>query len=102
MCLLNKTILNIISNFVPNEEKTFRPSEPPWLTKDIRTRLKKHNKIYKRFKDNGFKDTDKSKVDKSKSEVNEMILVAKEKYLQNMGAELADPTTGSKKILENS
>ena len=95
--LLNKTILNIISNFVPNGEKTFRPSEPPWLTKDIRTRLKKHNKIYKRFKDNGFKDTDKSNVDKSKSELNEMILVAKEKYLQNQGAELADPTTGSKK-----
>ena len=67
-----------------------------WLTKEIKTRLKKHNKIYKRFKDNGFNDTDKSNVDKSKSEVNDMILVAKEKYLQNQGAELANPTTGSK------
>ena len=40
--LLNKTILNIISNFIPNEKKTMRPKEPPWFTNDIKRRLKKH------------------------------------------------------------
>ena len=29
VALLNLTISNIMSNFVPNEEKTFRPSDPP-------------------------------------------------------------------------
>ena len=83
--LLNKTILNIVANFVPNEEKTFRPSEPPWFTNNIKTRLRKHNKIYRKFKQNGFLDADKVKVEDSKSEINELILEAKEKYLKNQG-----------------
>ena len=95
--LLNKTVLNIVANFVPNEEKTFRPSEPPWLTKNIKVWLRKHNKIYQKYKKNGFKDEDKVKVEESKSEINLMILDAKEKYLHSLGAELTDPSTGSKK-----
>ena len=95
--LLNKTILNIVANFVPNEEKTFRPSEPPWFTNNIKTRLRKHNKIYRKFKQNGFLDADKVKVENSKSEINELILDAKEKYLKSQGEELADPSTDSKK-----
>ena len=97
VCLLNKTILNIMKNFVPNEEKTFRPSEPPWITKSIKTCLRKHNKIYRNYKRNGFTDEDKIKVEESKSEINVIILDAKEKYLQSQGAELTDPSTGSKK-----
>ena len=63
--LLNKTILNIVANFVPNEEKTFRPSEPPWFTNNIKIRLRKHNKVYKKFKQNGFLDADKIKGSRS-------------------------------------
>ena len=50
--LLNKTILNIMSNFVPNDKKTIRPSDPPWFSNDVRRRLNKHNKIYNKFKKN--------------------------------------------------
>ena len=39
--LLTRTILNIMSNVVPNEIKKFRPSEPAWFNNDIRYRLKK-------------------------------------------------------------
>ena len=35
-------------------------------------------------------------VDKSKTEINEIILNAKERYLQSQGARLADPSTGPK------
>ena len=33
--LFNKTILNILSNFVTNEVKTFYPQDPEWLSSDI-------------------------------------------------------------------
>ena len=52
--LLNETILNIMSNFVPNCEKTFRPSEPPWFSKTIRRSLERHNKIYRKFKEKEY------------------------------------------------
>ena len=68
VCLLNKTFLNIMSNFVPNEDKTVRPSEPPWINTDVKRRLRKHNKIYKKFKINGFNDEDKVNFVKSKVE----------------------------------
>ena len=93
---LNETILNIISNFVPNEIKTFRPSDPPWFNKDIKNSLKKHNKLYKKYKENGYSENDKILMDSSKSDINKIILVAKEKYLQNQGAKLADPSTSQK------
>ena len=94
--LLNKTILNIMRNFIPNEQKTIRPRDPPWLSREIKSRLRKHNKIYKKFKVNGFKEEEKILVDTSKLEINEMILNAKEKFLQNQGAKLADPAMGAK------
>ena len=34
--VLNKNILNIMSNFIPNEVKTFGSREPEWLNRDIK------------------------------------------------------------------
>ena len=94
--LLNKTILNIISNFIPSEEKVFRPSDPPWFNKNIRYCLKKHNKIYKKYIRNGTLPADKLLWENSKLEVSSAILVAKEAYLKQQGAKLADPSTSNK------
>ena len=33
---LNRSILNIMSNFVPNEVKTVCPRDPEWLDSDIK------------------------------------------------------------------
>ena len=85
-----------MSNYVPNEIKTFRPSDPPWYNKDIRYGLKKYNKLYKKFKENGFTEQDKEMVENTKIQISTMILDAKEKYLQNQGAKLADPSTSLK------
>ena len=90
---LNKTIINIMTNFVPNEVKTFRPSDPAWYNKDIRYSLKKYNKLYKKFKENGYTEQDKSLIESTKVEISSMILDAKEKYLRSQGAKLADPST---------
>ena len=37
--LLNKTILNIMSNFVPNKTIRIKPSEPEWLNREIKNML---------------------------------------------------------------
>ena len=96
VALLNETILNITSNFIPSTEKTFRPSDPPWFNKNMRYCLKKHNKIYKKYIKNGSLPEDKILWEESKSEVSSAILASKEKYLKEQGAKLADPSTSSK------
>ena len=46
--VLNQTILNIISNFVPSEVKTISPSDPEWMSRNIKNLLRKQNKVFKR------------------------------------------------------
>ena len=56
--ILNQTILNIMSNFVPNEIKTIRPREPEWMNRNIKRLLRNQSKVFKRYKRNGYKDED--------------------------------------------
>ena len=54
--LLNECILNIMSNFVPNEVKQMCPCEPEWLNRNVKNMLRKQNKIYRKYKYNGYKN----------------------------------------------
>ena len=94
--LFTECILNIMSNFVPNEEKTNCPREPEWFNRNIKNLLRKQNKIYKRYKKDGYKNEDKLILDRLKKECFEAITNAKEKHYRDLGTKLADPTTGQK------
>ena len=92
----NQTILNIMSNFIPNEDKTICPREPEWFNSNIKKLLRNQGKVFKRYKNNGYKNEDKFVVDRLRNKCQEAIVNAKEKYLIGLGAKLADPTTGQK------
>ena len=83
-----------MSNFVPNEEKKFSPRDPEWLDGNVKKLLRKQNKLYKKFRKNGYKNEDKKVLDNFRIECLEVIKNAKEKFLKSQGAKLADPTTG--------
>ena len=46
--ILNETILNIMSNFVPNEVKTVNPREPEWMNTNIKTLFRRNIKTWER------------------------------------------------------
>ena len=94
--ILNTTLLNIMSNFVPNEEKTINPRKPEWLNANIKKMLRKQNKLFKKYKNNGYRQADKIHVERLKKECQDEIIKAKEKYYLNLGSKLADPSTGHK------
>ena len=94
--ILNETILNIMSNFVPNEVRTVNPREPEWMNTNIKKLLRKKSKVFKKYKNNGYKNGDKAIVDRLRNECQEAIVNAKESHLKNLGSKLADPTTGQK------
>ena len=62
-----------MSNFVPNETIKIKPAEPEWLNRDIKTMLKKQNRIYRKYKNNGFKEVDKVSLDLYRKECAEAI-----------------------------
>ena len=46
VALFNETLLNILSNFIPNRTKTLTDSDPLWMTDDINSKIKLKNKFY--------------------------------------------------------
>ena len=48
--LFNRTIKNILRNFIPHETTTCDDRDPPWINNSIRHLILDKNEAYKRFK----------------------------------------------------
>ena len=53
------TLLNIMSNFIPNETKIFIPRNPPWINKPLKTMLNRKNRLFNNYKRHGYNAQDK-------------------------------------------
>ena len=69
-------ILNIMSNFIPNEVKTMKPRHPPWITKQLKTLLNRKNRLFKNVKKHGFKEFDLARLNDLRNECKEAIEIA--------------------------
>ena len=47
--ILNKTIVNILSNFIPHEILTIDDKDPPWFIKKIKNIIQEKNNVYKSY-----------------------------------------------------
>ena len=57
------TLLNIMSNFIPNETKRFIPRNPPWINKPLKAMLNRKNRLFNNYKRHGYKAQDKIRLD---------------------------------------
>ena len=85
-------VMNIMSNFVPIEIKRFVPPDPPWITKALKSMLKRKNRLYKNYKRHGYKDDDKARLVTFRGECQQAVENAKLTYLTNLN----DPNTSQK------
>ena len=89
-------ILNIMSNFVPNELKVMTPRDPPWIDKDLKSKLNRKNRLYKQYVKRGHKEEDKIQLENLRTDCKASIEKAKQDYLCNLGRKLNDPSTNQK------
>ena len=47
--ILNKTISNILSTFIPHEILTIHDKDPPWFIKKIKNIIQEKNNVYKSY-----------------------------------------------------
>ena len=47
--LFNKTIKNILSNYIPHERITCDDKDPPWFNKNIKQLIQEKNNTYKSY-----------------------------------------------------
>ena len=89
-------LLNIMSNYVPNEIKIFVPRDPPWVTKALKTMLNRKNRLFKSYQRHGYKIEDKTRLDAFRIECQQAVESAKLAYLTNLGNKVNDPNTSQK------
>ena len=89
-------LLNIMTNFIPNETITVKPRNPPRITKPIKTMLNKQSRLFKNFKKHGYKTDDKYRLDSYREECKKAIYNSREMYLKQVGINLPDPKNSKK------
>ena len=44
--ILNETLLNVFSNYVPNKIVTFNHNDLPWMRQNLKSQINWHNNVY--------------------------------------------------------
>ena len=89
-------ILNIMSNFVPYEVKRMIPRDPPWIDRELKSKLNRKNRFYKQYVKRGHRSEDKEHLESLRDDCKISIELAKKSYLFNLGKNLNDPATTQK------
>ena len=78
--LLNKTLLNIFRNYIPNKKVKCDYRQPPWMADIIKKSLKERCKLTNFFYKNGQRKVDHDQVLEKSEECTKQILEAKKDY----------------------
>ena len=95
--MLNKTLLNIFRNYIPNKKIKCDYRKPPWTTDDIKKSLKQRSTLTKYFYKNGQRNSDHIKVLQKSEECTNLISEAKKNYILKMTSKLEDSNTAPKR-----
>ena len=94
--ILNEVLLNICSNFIPNQLKKIKPRQIPWITPLIKRFLRKKNRAFKSFVKKGHPEDLFEGIQNMIAEGSRLIEEAKHAYFAKVGRKLSDPSTGTK------
>ena len=94
--LFTETLLNIFRNFIPHKIITCNYKDPPWITNDLKSMLRKKNRLYKKFIMNGRNEIDKQSLNQYSLRCSELISASKNRHFNNLGKKLDDPLLGPK------
>ena len=93
---LNKTLLNIFRNYIPNKKIKSNYRQPPWMTDIMKKSLKERCKLTKLFYKNGQRKVDHDKVLEKSEECTKQLVEAKKNNILKMTKKLANSNTSSK------
>ena len=90
---LNKTLLYIFRNYIPNQKTKCDSRESPWMTGNIKKSLKERCKLTKFVYKNARRKTYHNKVLEKSEGCTEQILEVKKNYILKMTKQLGDSST---------
>ena len=87
--ILTQTILNIMSNFIPNEIITIDDRDPPWINKKIKYLIKNKTEYFKNF----FNPNNAASIrhfQQMQESLQRNIEISKERYYSKLSAKLTN------------
>ena len=63
-----------MSTYIPNRMTKIIPSDPLWVTGEIKRKIKRQHRLYSNFKKHGYREKDKVRVAAFREECNQLIL----------------------------
>ena len=94
--VFNSTILNIISNFIPNETITCDDRDPPWMNSFIKNLIRAKDNFYKKFVRKSNNMYHHYAFKSLQNHLNQSIQISKQNYVNKIAQRLGDPNTSSK------
>ena len=94
--MLTEVIHNVCSNFIPNDLKKIRSCKAPWVTKALKTFIRKKNRLFKSFAKNGQPVERYNEIQNMIFQSSKMVEDAKHKYFSNIEATLAESSSNRK------
>ena len=95
--VLNETLLNIFSNFVPNKIISVRSKDDVWMTAEVKRVLLEKSKIYERYVKRGRRPDDFVTLCEAQSRSRRAVRDAKRAHYSRLADSLNDPNLKSKK-----
>ena len=94
--ILNNTINNVLSNFIPHETITCDDKKPQWFNKNIINIIKNKNIFYKSHTANENSTDKKEAIKALQNKLTSTTENAKSKYYSKLSMKLSNPETSSK------
>ena len=94
--LFNKTIKNIVYNYIPHETIICNDRDPPWINKNIKKFINDKNHAYKCYRQNENNSLTFQNFQFLQSKLNSLIEESKHKYHARLSKKLSDPATSPK------
>ena len=94
--VLNETILNVFQNYVPNKYITVDDKDPVWMNETIKSKIKTKNKLFNQHIQNGRFESDFGLVERSVTELSDLISRTKALYYENLAKKLNNPLLQAK------
>ena len=83
--ILNETILNFFSNYVPNKHITIDDKDPAWINETIKLKIKAKDNTYKKYIQNGRFESDFVLLKTLITELDELVFNTKALYYETLG-----------------
>ena len=94
--ILNETILNVFSNYVPDKYITIDDKDLVWMNETIKLKIKAKDNMYNKYLQNGRFKSDFVLLETLITELNELIDTTKALYYENLGKNLNNPSVQAK------